>query len=279
MSNPIVSIIVPCYNQAQFLDECLQSVFDQRHLNWECIIVDDGSPDDTKIVAQKWVDKDERYQYLWKENGGLCNARNFGIKAAKGTYILPLDADDKIAINYVSLALEALLKQPDLKVVYCKAEKFGEASGIWELLPFNLHNLSQSNMIFCTALFRKKDWEKVGGYDEKMVFGWEDWEFWIALLKDGGTVHQLDYVGFYYRIKEGSMLLDIDSKKSETLMQYLNVKHADFFVKQYGSFKAMEHKEVYAKREFESKLKSKKFVIDLFLKTFFGCTFFGNNKK
>ena len=92
--NNKISIIVPCYNQAQYLDECLQSVLEQTYENWECIIVNDGSPDDTEVVAKKWLEKDNRFQYLYKKNGGLSSARNAGIKQAKGVYIQLLDSDD-----------------------------------------------------------------------------------------------------------------------------------------------------------------------------------------
>ena len=102
----LISVIVPCYNQAQYLDECLQSVLDQTYTDWECIIVNDGSPDHTEEIAKKWVEKDARFRYLFKENGGLSSARNAGIEIAKGEWILPLDADDKIGNQY----LEQFLK-------------------------------------------------------------------------------------------------------------------------------------------------------------------------
>jgi len=256
----------------------LQSVLEQSYYNWECLIVDDGSPDNTKEIAEAWVSKDNRFKYHFKDNGGLCSARNYGIAKAKGTFILPLDADDKIVEEYTERAIQAFENDPSLKVVYCIAEKFGAIKEPWVLPEFSLHNLSRNNMIFCSALFRKTDWQLVGGYDENMKYGWEDWEFWIAMLKDGGGVHKLDYVGFFYRIKEGSMLLEIDSEKSKIMMEYLNVKHADFFVKHYGSFKAMEHSELYLKREFDTKLKSKKFAVDVFCKRLFGFSIFGKYK-
>ncbi len=93
---PLISVIVPCYNQAQYLDECLQSVLDQTYQNWECIIVNDGSPDHTEEVAKKWVEKDARFKYLYRENGGLSSARNAGIEMAEGEWIQFLDSDDKI---------------------------------------------------------------------------------------------------------------------------------------------------------------------------------------
>lgn len=66
-----VSVIVPCYNQAKYLSEALQSVLDKTYENWECIIVNDGSPDNTEEVAKQWVEKDSRFKYFYKENGGL----------------------------------------------------------------------------------------------------------------------------------------------------------------------------------------------------------------
>ena len=94
---PLISVIVPCYNQAQYLDDCLQSVLDQTHQDWECIIVNDGSPDNTEEVAKKWLAKDSRFKYLYKENGGLSSARNAGIKDSIGQFIFFLDCDDKIS--------------------------------------------------------------------------------------------------------------------------------------------------------------------------------------
>ncbi|WP_374360648.1 glycosyltransferase family 2 protein, partial [Cloacibacterium sp.] len=75
---PLISVVVPCYNQAQYLDECLQSVLNQTYQDWECIIVNDGSPDHTEEIAKNWVEKDTRFIYLSKENGGLSSARNAG---------------------------------------------------------------------------------------------------------------------------------------------------------------------------------------------------------
>lgn len=272
------SIIVPCYNQAEFLEEALLSVLNQTYINWECIIVNDGSTDKTEEIANIWTNKDCRYKYLFQDNSGLCSARNFGITHAEAEFILPLDADDKIAVNYLEHAIRSFVEDASLKVVYCKAEKFGDEVGSWVLPQFSLFNLSKNNLIFCSAFFRKKDWELVGGYDVNMIYGWEDWEFWIAILKKGGNVKRLEEIGFYYRIKSNSMLRIISQENEKKLLNYLSVKHADFFVKYYGSFGAMEHKLVDEKNKNEANLKSEKFVIDVFCKRFFGFTIFGKYK-
>lgn len=277
--NPKISIIVPCYLQAQYLDEALQSVYEQTFQEWECIIVNDGSLDNTEEIAQKWVNKDSRFNYFHKENGGLSGARNFGISHSSGEFILPLDADDYISRSYVADALHSFEQDASLKLVYCKAEKFGSQSGLWKLPVFSLSNLSKNNMIFCSAVFKKSDWKLVGGYDVKMNHGWEDWEFWIALLKNGGNVKQLDTIGFYYRVKEVSMVKQLDQPKKEALLQYMSIKHSDFYVEQLGSYKKLNDDLENAKEEFKRKLASKKFVCDLFFKTFFGCTLFGKYKQ
>lgn len=279
MSYKKVSIIVPCYNQAQYLDECLISVLNQTYSNWECIIVNDGSQDATETVAMNWTAKDNRIKYIQKSNSGLSAARNSGITLAQGEFILPLDADDKISPDYLAQAIQVFKNDNTLKVVYCFAEKFGNESGRWELPDFSLYNLSQNNLIFCTALYRKKDWELVGGYDVKMIYGWEDWEFWIAMLKNGGNVKRIEQVGFYYRIKSNSMLNTINDKNADYLSDYLSVKHADFFVKYYGSFKKMKQELLQNKNEQEHRLKSEKVAIDVFCSVFFGFSIFGKYRK
>lgn len=272
--NPLVSIIVPCYNQAQYLDEALQSVLGQTYHYWQCIIVNDGSPDNTEEVAEKWVKQDSRFIYLYKENGGVSSARNLGINYAKGRFILPLDSDDKIGKNYIESAIKLFDQEDDLKLVYSKAELFGERTGVWNLPEFSLFGLAKFNMIFCSAIFKKLDWELVGGYDVNMIYGIEDWEFWIAVLKGGGKVKCLDTVEFFYRIKSESRQTQLDIKKSKIMYDFMSVKHADFFVNQLGSFIEINEIIEKNKQDYYENLKSEKFVINLFTKRFFGFEIF-----
>ena len=226
---PKISVIVPCYNQAQYLDECLQSVENQTFTDWECIIVNDGSLDNTEEIAQRWAKKDSRFRYLKKENRGLSSARNFGIEHADGEWVLPLDADDKISENYMQLAENEF--DNGYKVIYCKVKRFGAKNGLWHLADFSLNTLSKTNMIFCTAFFKKSDWQKIGGFDTKLIYGWEDWEFWISLLKNGGKVLKINEICFFYRIKENSMIKNLvtQKEKKDYTLNYLHKKHSDFF--------------------------------------------------
>lgn len=238
MTNVLISIIVPCYNQVQYLDECLQSVLDQTYQDWECIIVNDGSPDNTEEVAKKWVEKDSRFKYFYKENGGLSTARNFGIEKAEGAWILPLDCDDYISNDYLYLAQKHFDIQ-DLQVIYCEAQKFGAVNEKWNLPEFSLANLANENLIFCCAFFRKTSWMSIGGYDENLLIGYEDWEFWINILKDTGNVLKIEKVCFFYRIKDDSMLFNLKKSNDEKTVKYIEHKHKVYFENNLGTIRKL----------------------------------------
>lgn len=269
MNQELVSIIVPCFNQAEYLNTTLESVINQIFPNWECIIVSDGSHDNTEEVANQWCKKDQRFQYISQENGGLSSARNKGISVAKGTFILPLDADDKISANYIDLAIQEFSKNDMLKVVYCNAEFFGEKSGKWHLKPYSFEALLRYNMIFCSAIFRKEDWQKTGGYDQNMKYGLEDWEFWIHVLKSGGEVKKLDILGFFYRVKTKSMIKSMTDEQVSYSENYVLNKHKDAYDKAYDSL-------LNENKQMKSQLRSRKFSINLLAKRFFGFKIFKN---
>jgi glycosyltransferase involved in cell wall biosynthesis len=208
MNNPLVSIIVPCYNQAQYLDEALQSVLGQIYTNWECIIVDDGSTDNSAIVAKKWVEKNIQFKYYYRENGGLASARNFGVSKAEGFYILPLDADDKIEMTYLKKVVEVFEFDKEIKLVYCRASYFGAKEGEWILAPYSFPEILIDNMIFCSAVFKKEDFVNEGGYLEDLKFGLEDWDLWIRLLKITDKVFKIPEILFFYRKHHGTSMSD-----------------------------------------------------------------------
>jgi glycosyltransferase involved in cell wall biosynthesis len=230
--NSLVSVIVPCYNQAQYLDECLQSVLTQSYSNWECIIVDDGSPDHTKETSAKWCSKDSRFRYLEKENGGLSSARNAGIKLSVGKYILPLDADDYINKDYLKDALNIFDNNENIKIVYGKAALFGKQTGEWPLPRYTYFKLLEGNMIYCSAIYKRIDYNQTLGYDEQLKTGYEDWDFWLQLLSENDETYFIaDFTVFYYRIKEVSMLKDIDLEHAKKLRLYIFNKHKLLFEK------------------------------------------------
>ncbi|GAK93160.1 beta-1,3-glucosyltransferase [Nonlabens ulvanivorans] len=231
VSNTLVSIIVPCYKQAHFLDESLLSVFNQSYDRWECIIVNDGSPDNTDQVAAKWCEKDQRFKYVSKENGGLSSARNTGIKKSNGSYILPLDADDALHKDYLSKLVPVLESNKDLGIVSCYTSIFrGTTSNVIdELKPFGsaIKDLLYQNQLIATSLYRKVLWEQVGGYDESMKNGFEDWEFWIAVTKQNKFYKIVPEFLFFYRKAVQSMLVDTIKSHFEDNKEYIIKKHKE----------------------------------------------------
>jgi glycosyltransferase involved in cell wall biosynthesis len=227
----LVSVVIPCYNHGLYLEETVQSVLNSSYEKIEIIIVDDGSEDNSKEIAKTLCSKYGNVSYYYQDNGGPSVARNYGISQSSGEYILPLDADDLISERYIQEAVNKLNEDPEVKVVYAKAEKFGKVNKPWKLKTFSLFNLALDNLIYVSAIFRKSDWERVNGYTENKVLVREDWEFWIKVLKDGGKVIQLPFVGFYYRIHTTSRRKSMSKEKKNAEIDYLNQHHSEYFKK------------------------------------------------
>ncbi|AFL84129.1 glycosyl transferase [Belliella baltica DSM 15883] len=231
MEKDLVSVVIPCYNQGKYLKETVDSVLASTYRPIEIIIVNDGSTDNSLSIAEEIKENYAEVKLLDQKNGGVAKARNSGVRLASGEFILPLDGDDKISPQYLEKAIEVLKKKAEVKVVYCKAVKFSnQGEKLWKLKPFSRYQLARDNMIFVASLFRKKDFDDIGGFSEDMVMGREDWEFWIKMLKNGGEVVQLTFIGFYYRLTPESKRKKTGTNNKKRLrIDYLNAKHADFF--------------------------------------------------
>lgn len=226
--NPVVSIIVPCYNQGEFLSETLDSVLSQTLENWECVIVNDGSKDNSELVAKSYCTRDARFHYYHIENSGVSTARNVGISHSCGNFILPLDADDRISPNYLERAVNYLNDNPICKLVYCRARYFGTRSDEFLLPPYSYEELRYHNIIFCTAMYRRSDYLLTSGYNPNMKKGWEDWDFYLSLLSSEDYVHKINQVLFYYRIKEQSRNV-IASTHVKELCSQIQLNHPDIY--------------------------------------------------
>jgi len=171
----------------------------------EAIVVDDGS---TEVETKKILDELEYdgHCVLRQPNRGPGAARNTGIRFAKSEFILPLDSDNHLRDLYLNEGISILKENPGAGVVYADAEYFGERSGPWDVPEFDLLSLIRWNFVDACALYRKKLWEEVGGYDEyKPLSGLEDWEFWLRVASHGGTFVHVRKVGFDYRVRTESM--------------------------------------------------------------------------
>ena len=228
--DPLISVIVPCYNQAQYLPEALQSLLDQDYPNWECIIVNDGSPDNTEEIALQWVEKDKRIKYFYKENSGVSATRNYGVSKANGKYILPLDGDDKISNEYITKAIKILESSTETKLVYSDVMFFGAKDQELRRPEYNFEKMLFDNLICVSGIFRKEDFLKSGGYNTNMAEGLEDWDFWLSFIKREDMVVKLEGFHIYYRIKEISRSQSIDFAKNEQLLLQIFKNHIPLYL-------------------------------------------------
>ena len=223
-----VSVIIPCYNQGQYIDEAINSVLNQTHQNFEIIVVNDGSTDEPTINKLKGI-KGPKIKVIHTSNQGLPSARNNGIKEAQSDIILPLDSDDKIAPNYIEKALKIMRKKPAIGIVYCRAKLFGAKKGTWDLTEYSLGKMLFNNIIFASSFFWRDDWVKVKGYNPNMKYGWEDWDFWLSIISMGKKVIQIPHFLFFYRIERQSMLQRQSPQQKIEMHRQIFLNHQGLF--------------------------------------------------
>lgn len=224
-----VSIIIPCYNAAKYLTETINSVKQQTFTNWECILINDGSSDNSDIIALESIKDDKRFKYIFQENTGVCIARNNAIRATVGEYILCLDADDLISENFLEETVKLLDSNPNLSIATSVVKFFGRSSGILNVVSYDLATVLAENQLVITSLFRRTDFDKVGGFNSNMKEGFEDWDFWISILKNGGTVQCASEATFFYRLLNVSRNSGISYDKEKKLRSQMWKNHQELF--------------------------------------------------
>jgi glycosyltransferase involved in cell wall biosynthesis len=225
---PLVSVIIPCYNDGHYLDDSVGSVKKQTFTDTEIIIVNDGSSDESTLQKLRSFN-DPLITVLHKENGHLSSARNHGIRHAKGEIIVTLDADDKYEKTFVEKGVNVLRSDNSIGAVTCYLKSFGLKQYKWKPLGGDLKNFLYRQESCASAMFRKECWERSGGYDEQMKSGYEDWEFWIRLTSSGWKVHVLKEYLLNYRVTEKSMLLTQSEPRREEIVNYIMEKHKELY--------------------------------------------------
>lgn len=228
--SPKVSVVIPCYNLGSYLDEAVESVLQQTFSDYEIIIVDDGSTDPATRTLLASYDR-PKTKVLRTGNQGVSAARNTGIRNAAGSYILPLDADDRIAPGYLEKAVAILDARPDVGIVYSDEQMFGEKEDVWIMPQFNAAALLFDNLIFPSAFYRKCDWEKAGGYCSAMIFGWEDWEFWISMSRLNKVVIKIPEILYYYRIRSASRDHSLKFRHKIAMISVIVVRHWPLYLR------------------------------------------------
>lgn len=205
MSSPNISVIIPCFNHGEYLPEAVASVTALKRDDAELIVVNDGSTDERTGKEMEALAA-QGIQVIRQENKGLSAARNAGILASQGKYILPLDADNHLRSGLIEQGMRILDANPQVGVVYGDAEYIGARTGRWQVGAFDRDKLLEWNCIDACALYRRAVWEQNGGYDSRMVHGLEDWDFWLGALEHGWQFAYVPEVVFEYRVAQESML-------------------------------------------------------------------------
>lgn len=197
-SNPKISVISACYNHGKYINEMIESVMDQSFIDFELIIVNDGSTDDTRQILDNI--HFDRVRIILSEHKGPSFARNFAIRNARADLIFNLDADDKIAPDLLEKGYNIFLGKKNVGIVYPECRYFGARRGIMKTGHYSLENMLHSNRIVSAAFFRKEDWITCGGYSESFLYGLEDWDLWLSIIELGREVVKIQDSSFYYRI-------------------------------------------------------------------------------
>ena len=233
---PLLSIVIPCFNDGDFIEEAVRSAINQNFEKKEVIVVNDGSDERTQVVLQKVELKIDKL--ITQKNKGAGAARNTGIKAAQGKYILVLDSDDHFESSFCSKAIKIFETHSNVKIVISYAERIRNNKSLDILKPKNstIQDFLKYNAAFGSSMFLKESWVKVGGYDEtRIINGYEDWDFYIRQLKKGGVSYVIPEVLFRYRLKDESNSSRANKKKYD-LLKYIYFKHKDLYIENYEDF-------------------------------------------
>lgn len=229
------SIIISCYNLGHFLEEALTSAININYPDFEVIVVNDGSTDKNTLQVLEELENNYRnnptVKFIHQTNKGLSSARNTGIQNSTGTYILPLDADNKLRPDYLGKAIKVLENNPKIGVVYAYAQRFGDKNDIWALEEFTIPEILQDNKVDACAVMRRQVWEDCGGFDEELFkIGYEDWDLWLGAIEKGWGFHLIKEVLFDYRVRSNSMVTFCSTPKNwDILTTNLRTKHKSLY--------------------------------------------------
>lgn len=213
----MISIIIPVYNVSKYIDQCLQSVLDQSYTNWECILVDDGSKDESGVKCDEWANKDGRFIVIHQENRGVSVARNNGILSAKGDYICFIDSDDWVCENYLKHLIDCI-GNAELAVsglsAYRKDILFEEnlppKQGIMKIGPEDADifiKLNENSLLYgpVNKLFRADIIKsKMVLFPENCSYA-EDLTFCFCYLEHVNTIALCQKSDYHYNVRENTL--------------------------------------------------------------------------
>ena len=205
---PRTTVVIPCFNQGEWVERAVLSVFEQTDRSWEVVLVDDGSTDPLTVAALDRLAAWPRVRLIRQENKGLPGARNAGMNEANGEFLVPLDADDELEPEYLQAMTGRMEEEPGAAYGHCWGRYIGKMNAYWITRPFNSYQILLSNSILGCATIRADAWQSVGGYDESLIEGNEDWDLWLRFLEGGWAEVEIRRPMFRYRMHGHSMSLD-----------------------------------------------------------------------
>lgn len=219
-----ISIIIPAYNQAEFLEDCIESAYNQTYPAHEIIIVNDGSTDNTREIAERYMFKDfplieSPVKVINQVNKGLSAARNAGVALATGDYILPLDADDMLMENAIEVITRKIL-ETNCDVVAPSFVEFGKRDR--EVILQQVNDVKEflvANRLGYFSAIRRSVLLETGGYSPRMTHGWEDLHHWIDIFTRGKSLAVIQEPLVRYRVKESSMITTANQHADELWRQ------------------------------------------------------------
>lgn len=250
---PYLSVVIPCYNQGQYVDEAVDSLLQQTWQNFEIIIVNDGSTDEeTNRILSSYQRPKTRVLNLEK-NVGLPAARNAGICEARGRYICCLDADDKFQETYLEKALVVMEINAGISFVWAWTQVFGSEDRVWYAPQFDPEKMLFYNQLNSLGVFRRIAWEKAGGFYEVMRDGFEDWEYWVRLTGHGFRGHRISEKLILYR-RVGYSFAQRAAEKKEALFTQIKENNAALYADPQATVKKLirSYCDVYSPAPYEN---------------------------
>ncbi|WP_077925984.1 glycosyltransferase family 2 protein [Wohlfahrtiimonas larvae] len=232
--NALVSIIVPVYNVEKYITKCIQSLLDQTYKNFEAIIVDDGSLDNSIQIAKSLVGDDSRFIFLEKENGGQGSARNIGIDHATGQYISFLDSDDYFSHDFLKKMLDPLQKNAFIDITMCGYQRVKEDGSIIDSFMPNITYYKNNKDILlsyeyinygvCNKVYRMEVWNN---YRFNTAITYEDKEI-LPIVIHNCSLHLIDEYLHFYVYRKGSTMNTYSRQKSVSSVLYIYDKYLEF---------------------------------------------------
>lgn len=225
---PRVTLIISTHDRWQFLDEAIAGARAQTYPHMDIVLSDDGSQA-PEMLAQLERHEREGLRVLRHPRRGFSAANNATVRAVDTEYVMVHGDDDLIEPSYIAEAVAVAESDPEIGIVYCRADYIGTRQGPWPLPDFDIRTILIENQIFTTSLFRREDWLAVGGFDESMTEGREDHDFILKILRLGRKVHRLPDTLFHYRQHDQQSLNAVTGRSMESLAR----AHATIFRNNY----------------------------------------------